>query len=301
MQADTKIAKNADTVLWSEASGRPDAEAVLLIAGANAPGAMWPDGLVAHLVEGGYRVIRYDHRDTGRSTTRPFDEAPYAIADLAADALAVLDAHAAERAHVVGLSMGGTIGQLIALDAPERLRSLTLMLTSALDIDFAAAYARAMDKEPAPGTLPGPDQAVVQQLAAMFTPGETEADEIARRVDVWRTLSGPLAAFDAEAFARRESTAIRHAGTLSPATNHARAEPVPIDRGRELSRIEAPTLVIQGGQDPLNPPPHGQHIADLIPTAQLVEIRELGHALPTSLLTPIADHLLTLFRASDRG
>lgn len=300
MEPIVETARNAETELWSEASGRPDAEVVLLIAGANAPGVMWPDGLVARLVEGGYRVIRYDHRDTGRSTTRPFDEAPYAIADLAADALAVLDAHATERAHIVGLSMGGTIGQLIALDASERLRSVTLMLTAALDVDFAAAYARAMDGEAASGTLPGPDPAVVRQLAAMFTPGETQAGEIARRVDVWRTLNGPLAAFDAEEFAERESAAIRHAGTLSPATNHARAAPVPLDRGRELSGIEAPTLVIQGGQDPLNPPPHGQHIADLIPTARLVEMRELGHALPNSLLAPIANHLLAHFRESDQ-
>ncbi|WP_421992844.1 alpha/beta fold hydrolase [Qipengyuania sp.] len=299
MKPSTKTAQNGNIELWSEAFGEIGDHAVLLVAGANAPGSMWPDSLVSRLVQGGLRVIRYDHRDTGRSTTRDFDEAPYAIADLAADALAVLDAHGIDRAHVVGLSLGGTIGQLLAIEAPERLRSLTLMLTAALDVDFAGAYMRAMNGETSPGPLPGPAPDVVRQLAAMFTPGETEAEEVGRRVEVWRTLNGEVAAFDADDFARRERAAIRHAGTPAPATAHARAEPVPLQRGAELSQVDVPTFVIQGGQDPLNPPPHGQHIADLIPTARHAEIGELGHALPKQLLPKIADLLITHFRASN--
>lgn len=239
------IAPCGDIAIWSEAFGLPEHEVVLLVAGSNAPASMWPDGLVAELVKDGYRVIRYDHRDTGRSTTRPFDTKPYGIDDLATDALAVLDAHNVARAHVVALSMGGAIGQLLALDHAERLLSLTLMMTAALDVDFSTAYTRAMEGEVPSSGLPGPNPDVVQQLSAMFASGNSEEEEIARRVEVWRTLNGALLPFDAEDFADRERKAIEHAGTFVPPVAHAHAKPIPIGRGSELRHITVPTLVIQ--------------------------------------------------------
>lgn len=285
------LARHGSVELWSERFGSSAHEAILLIAGANAPGSMWPDALVATLVNNGFRVIRFDHRDTGRSTSRAFADAPYGIADMARDAIAVLDAHKVAKAHIVGLSMGGTIGQVLALDYSERLASLSLMLTAALDVDFASAYAAAMQGVDHQSALPGPSKEVVQVLMQNHSPATTLEAEVERRVSVWRTLNGEHADFDAEDFAARERAAIEHAGTLAPPTNHALARPVPLSRGRELSRVKTPTLVIQGGQDPLNPPPHGRHLAELIPNAKLVEVFELGHALPSSVITKLC-HLL---------
>lgn len=279
--------------LWSESVG--EGEAVLLVAGANAPGCMWPDDLVESLAQSGRRIIRYDHRDTGRSSRTDPETGGCAVADLAADAVSVLDAHGADCAHVVGLSLGGTIGQVLALDHPERLTSLTVMMTAALDVDFAAAYGAAMEGRPAPGDLPGPDPQVVAKISEMFTPGETEDAEVRRRVEQWRVLNGAHAAFSPEEFAERERRAIRHAGTITPPTAHAGLIPVPVQRGRELAGAAVPTLVIQGGRDPLNPPPHGKHIADLMPNARHVEIEALGHALPGAMLPGIADLLIDHF------
>src|SRR5579884_335647 len=96
-----------DYQLWVEDRGNPDATALLLIMGANASGMAWPESFVDALGQR-HRVVRYDHRDTGRSTSA-FHTRPYAVTDLANDALAVLDALRIDRAHVVGMSMGGTL------------------------------------------------------------------------------------------------------------------------------------------------------------------------------------------------
>ena len=110
--------------LWVQTAGADDRPPMLLVMGANASGLGWPDELVARLAQH-HHVVRYDHRDTGRST-RAFPERPYAIRALADDAVAVLDALGIERAHLVGTSLGGTLVQLLLLDHPERLLSATL-------------------------------------------------------------------------------------------------------------------------------------------------------------------------------
>src|SRR4051794_24287283 len=100
--------------LWTERFGDPAAPAVLLIMGTASQGIGWPDELVAALVDGGRQVIRYDHRDTGRSDRVDFAAHPYTLADLAGDAAAVLDGHAIGAAHVAGASLGGAIAQWLA-------------------------------------------------------------------------------------------------------------------------------------------------------------------------------------------
>ncbi len=92
--------------LWSHSVGPDEGDAILLVSGANASALMWPDELVERFVSKGYRVIQYDHRDTGRSTIIEFDDAPYNVEDLASDAVFILDAWEVDKAHVIGLSMG---------------------------------------------------------------------------------------------------------------------------------------------------------------------------------------------------
>src|SRR4051794_16299799 len=113
-----------------ETFGEPDDPAVLLIAGGASSMDWWEDEFCRRLAAGGRFVIRYDHRDTGRSTSFPAGAPPYSGSDLAQDALGVLDALGVHRAHVVGLSMGGGLAQRIAVESPHRLLSLTLMSTS---------------------------------------------------------------------------------------------------------------------------------------------------------------------------
>ncbi|MFL1465337.1 alpha/beta fold hydrolase [Marinobacter sp. DUT-3] len=277
--------------LWSESVGSGRADTILLVAGANASALMWPDNFVELLVSKGYRVIRYDHRDTGRSTFIEFDDAPYTVEDLASDAVSILDAWEVDKAHTVGLSIGATLGQLLALDHPDRLHSLTLMCGAALDVDFVGNIGRAFSGESSPDGLPLPKKEVLEALSARAKPSESMEEELDRRVKEWGLLSGEKLEFDASDFRLREQRCIDHAGTWTQPGNHAMTTPVPLSRGRELRKVSVPALVIQGSEDPLNPPPHGKHIANLLPNGRLVEIDGLGHCLPKALLPRIADEI----------
>lgn len=285
-----------EVTLWSEDFGEPTAPALLLIMGANASAMGWPDEFVALLASGGLHVIRYDHRDTGRSTSRSFVEHPYTLADLARDAIHVLEGYGITSAHVFGFSMGGTLGQVLALDYRERLRTLTLAATAALDVDFVGNITRAFSGEPSPDGLPTPDPEILRVLSQRAGSGRDRAAELDRRVAEWRALSGEELPFDAEEFRRWEERGIDHAGSLVQPSAHALATPVPLARGAELRGITTPTLVIQGPKDPLNPPPHGRHLAESIPGARLVELPGMGHALPRAVHRPLADAILAHVR-----
>lgn len=280
---ETRLISSDAATLWARRDGMPDQPAVLLIAGANACHLMWPDEFCQQLLDQGFSVIRYDHRDTGRSSRFAFEDRPYTVTTLAEDAVAVLDGFGIERAHVVGLSMGGTLVQVALIDHPERWLSATIMLTAALDVDFAGNLARVYDGRPEPMGLPLPRKEVLDLLGQARSENPSMAQELDRRVAEWLALSGRLADVDAAEFREWEARAIAHAGTVARPANHGLAPPVALSRGAELAQVEVPVLVIQGGEDPLNPPPHGRHLASLLANARLLEVPELGHSLPGSL------------------
>lgn len=287
-----KLTHTGELELWTEGLGDPTHAPLLLVMGANASGMAWPDELLAMLVSGGRFVIRYDHRDTGRSTCRDFRQHPYAVTDLANDAVAVLDGYGLERAHVVGLSMGGSVGQILAIEHRERLLTLTVMMTAALDVDFVGNISRALRGEPSPDGLPTPDPRVLQALARRGGSGRDRDAELTSRIEEWRILSGGEVPFVESDFRRWEEKAIAHAGTHQQPTAHAFATPFPMARGGELRSVTTPTLVIQAPKDPLNPPPHGRHLSELIPGARLAEVPGMGHALPSAVHRPLADLIL---------
>ena len=264
--------------LWADVTGYPDASPLLLVMGANAAGLAWPDELVARLAER-HRVIRYDHRDTGRST-RAFADRPYPITQLADDAVAVLDGFGAGRAHVVGMSLGGILAQLLLLDAPERLRSATLFCTGALAVPGA----------PEP---PGPTPEVLELWQHLGEPRDRAA-EVAFNVEHWRLLSGAARGgpFEEAEFRALEERIRDHAGHDEPTVAHALADPSNLARGHELARVRTPTLVIDAPLDPVFPPPNAPHLAALIPAARLVTIPRMGHALPSALIPALADAIL---------
>ena len=282
-------AKGAE--LWATRDGNPNNPCIILVAGANASHLMWPQEFCDLLVDKGFCVVRYDHRNTGKSSKCDFSKNPYTLHDLAEDIIAVLDGFEVKKAHVVGLSMGGTLVQVAALDHPDRFLSATVMLAAALDVDFAGSIHRAYTGEPNPSGLPSPKREVLDVLAKRTVEAETLDEELEKRTTEWLALSGTKAKVAPEEFHDWEARAIEHAGTMAQSMNHAFAAPIPVERGKELSGIRVPFLVIQGGQDPLNPPPHGRHIADLIPSSKFVEIAELGHSLPSSLHAVIVNEI----------
>ncbi|WP_345419647.1 alpha/beta hydrolase [Pseudonocardia xishanensis] len=257
--------------VWAEEIPGPG-EPVLLVMGADAAGLTWPDELVDRLAER-HRVIRYDHRDTGRST-HAFDEAPYAIRDLAADAVAVLDAFAIDRAHVVGMSLGGTLVQLLLVDHPDRLWSATVFCTASLQGD---------------PDLPGPDPALLR-LWGELTDERDREQELDWRVEHWRLLNGAGVEFDEAWFRELEERIMEHSGREDKPAAHAAAAQDGLER--DLTENTVPTLVIEAPEDPVCPPPHAAHLASTIKGATLVRIEGMGHAIPPALATPLAEAIL---------
>ncbi|MGY1744041.1 alpha/beta fold hydrolase [Blastococcus sp. SYSU D00695] len=273
-----------DVQVWAEERGDPAGTPLLLVMGANASGLTWPDELVDALARR-HRVIRYDHRDTGRST-RAFAARPYAIRDLATDAVRLLDGLGIARAHVVGMSMGGTLVQLLLLDHPDRLLSATVFATSALGAGLADVEGAA--------DLPGPDPRLLELWESLGAERD-EAGELDWRVAHWRLLNGDVVPFDAAAFRALEERVVAHSGTAAGSTAHALADQAGLDRAAELAGVTVPTLVVEAPEDPVNPPPHAAHLAAVIGGARLVTVPGMGHAIAPAvlpaLLAAITAHL----------
>ncbi|GHG16492.1 alpha/beta fold hydrolase [Streptomyces hydrogenans] len=272
--------------LWAEEHGDPGRPPLLLVMGAQAPGLNWPDELVA-LLAARHRVIRYDHRDTGRSTWA-FDERPYPLSRLAEDAVAVLDAFGAGRAHVVGMSLGGLLTQLLVADHPDRLLSATVIGTAALS---TAPYVRPDGSRVPAAELPGPAEHLLEFWSRPEEDRDLEA-ELDHRVAHWRALAGDALPFDADWFRAQERRIVAHTGHHRPPTAHARADASGLLRTEELAAARVPTLVISAPAEPVAPPPHAEHLAQVIPGARLAVVPGMGHALPPEVHGPLAGEIL---------
>ncbi|MEU0566706.1 alpha/beta fold hydrolase [Nonomuraea sp. NPDC005983] len=287
--------------MWTERFGDAGDPAVLLVMGTSTPGLGWPDDLVETLVSGGCTVIRFDHRDTGRSDCVDFTAHPYALADLASDAIAVLDAYGITTAHVAGASLGGAVAQWLAVHRPERVATLTLIMTGPMGADAGPAWARALaGQEPDPDDLPPPAPRFLEHLMRSATmPRTTREENIAAGLETWRVLNGEVLPFDEEAARRLVEGSHDASRNLAAAANHDLAGRVmKPDRLAPLSSVKAPTLVVHGTEDPLRPLKHGEAVAAQIPGAQLEPIAGMGHAflspgLPRRVAEIILQHTST--------
>lgn len=272
-----------------ESFGSPTDPTVLLIAGASQSMVWWEDDLCVRLAEAGRHVVRYDHRDTGRSTTSPAGRPGYTAGMLATDPLRIMDAMGVERAHLVGLSMGGGIAQQLALTHPGRVATLCLIATSPLL---------------PPGGPPLPPPA--PRVRATFTDPRPEPDwsdrdaVVAHRVEAERPYAGALG-FD-EARTRRLATleVDRTRDMRAAMTNHLLLAGEPPTM-RTLDAVRAPTLVLHGTTDPMFPFEHGEALADLIPDARLVALPGAGHQQPPPELWPLALSAISEHTGRDRG
>lgn len=248
--------------LCTEPFGAPTDPPVLLMGGLGASMLWWEDEFCRSLAGGGRFVIRYDHRDTGRSTTDEPGRPGYTGADLVADAVGVLDAYGIASAHVVGVSAGGAMAQVLALDFADRVLSLVLISTSpAVPVD---------------SDLPPPTDEFGRFVGEANVDWSDRTSVIDYLVAYSRLLAGEQRPFDEPAcrdFVRRDLERAENAASLQ---NHdvmahdARPHP-------PLSSITVPTLVIHGTADPLFPLAHGRVLAEEIPGATLLPIDGAGH------------------------
>jgi pimeloyl-ACP methyl ester carboxylesterase len=253
--------------LCVQSFGDPTSPAILLIAGSGGSMLSWEEDFCGRLAAAGRFVIRYDQRDTGRSISYPPGAPGYSGRDLVEDAVGVLDALGLATAHVVGISMGGAIAQLVALDHPGRIASLTLISTSAgagdPDLPPVAERLRAHFASPPPEPDWSDRAAVVEYVvedARAYAGTSRPFDE-----EAWRELAGRD--FD------------RSADIASSLTNHTLAEGGAGWR-RRLGEIAMPALVLHGTEDPLFPFEHGVALANEIPDARLLPLEQTGHELP---------------------
>jgi pimeloyl-ACP methyl ester carboxylesterase len=265
--------------LCTEPFGDPDDPPILLVMGVGASMLWWEDGFCGMLAERGRFVIRYDHRDTGRSVTYAPGHPPYTGADLVADAAGVLDAYGIRAAHVVGVSAGGAFAQLLALGFPDRVLSLTLISTSP---------ARTIAAE-----LPPPTERFRRFVATAeveWSDGRSVVDYV---VAYSRVLAGHERPFDEEAARELVGRDVDRALDIAASENHGLIGDGDVSRA-PVSAIAVPTLVIHGTADPMFPPEHGRALAAEIPGAGLLLLEGAGHGVVRrdwgAIVQAVVDH-----------
>ncbi len=300
-----QVQANGITIAY-ESFGAPERETVLLIGGTGQQLINWPIELIEGLTERGYRVVRFDNRDIGLSThfteaglpdaaavTRALEAGeqpplPYTLREMAADAAGLLDALGIERAHIVGMSMGGAIAQYLAIDHPERVRSLTSVMADSGNpaLPVIARPEAFADVPPMP---PAEDRQAfieyqVKSWMALASPANP-ADEAAVREMVQRDVDR---AYDPAGLVRQQTVTL--VDRFAPGAN----------RLSSLSAIAAPTVVLHGEDDPLVPVDAAREIAERVPGAELRIIPGLGHDIPPALVPAFVDAIdAAATRASD--
>ena len=278
--------------------GRPDDPAVLLVMGVGGQLIDWPDPVLRRLCLQGLRVIRFDNRDVGLSSwlgsppssnltlgvlSHQFGlpvRAPYHLRDMARDGLALMDALQIQQFHLLGASMGGMIAQHMADLAPERMLSLTLLMSSSGD----------------PG-LPAPQQAVLDLLARREAPNRAVALE--QQADLLAALGSPLISDERTTLLRQAARSYDRAFNPSGVERQLLAILAEPSRVGLLNRLQVPTLVIHGTADPLLPVMHGVHLAAQIHGSQLVLVPGMAHRFQERFKTPLLDALLQHIAAND--
>ncbi|AVH68133.1 alpha/beta fold hydrolase [Nostoc sp. 'Peltigera membranacea cyanobiont' N6] len=251
--------------LFSESVGTPDDPPILLIMGAMASAVWWAEDFCCRLAALGRYVIRYDHRDTGRSTSYEPGRIYYSVEDLADDAFCVLDGYGIQSAHLVGISLGGFLAQLMTLKRPQRVKSLTLIASEPL-----------AQTEP---TIPGIDSSVLEYHAkASELDWANREAVIEYQIGAWRLISGSAHAFDESAIRELAGADFDRTPNLKTTFNHA------LLQGGEkwfnrLHEIAVPTLVIHGTEDCVLPYAHSLALQAEIQDAVLLPLPGTGHEL----------------------
>jgi pimeloyl-ACP methyl ester carboxylesterase len=243
--------------------------ALILCAGATSSSVLFRDEFCSALAAGGRHVVRYDARDTGRSTSMDFDTHPYTLPDMAEDLVGILDAIGVAAAHVVGQSMGGMVCQEVAIRHPDRVLTLTAIMSSpAVVVDVGGVWS---------GGLPPIEPRLLQPPPMTFSDPPTEDEIFEATVWNWKNLAGTLESFDEEAYAALIRRGIERKPAVDTSGNHSRAMAASEDRTAALASVTAPTLVIHGTEDPAVPLPHGEALANAVAGARLLRIEHWGH------------------------
>jgi pimeloyl-ACP methyl ester carboxylesterase len=263
-------AHNGDVEIEYQSFGDDRPETILLVNGLGSQMTRWPEAFCEKLVARGYRVIRFDNRDTGLST---WPTEPYTLRDMANDGVAVLDAAGVKQAHIAGVSMGGMIVQRLALDHPGRV----LSMTSIMSTTGAAGAIKSTPEAAAVLNLPPPDPTT-----------DFEAF-VQNRMANARTIGSPAYPWTDEE--NRARVVAEHKRAFNPVgvARQRRAVEADGDRTPALGGLKIPVVVLHGADDPLLMKVGGEATAAAIPGAELRIIPGMGHDLPPSLYDVFVD------------
>lgn len=282
---------NTGIELFYEDNGNPSDETILLVMGLGAQMVLWPEEFVEALVAKGYRVIRYDNRDIGLSQKMEGAQAPglkmqvlrkmigwparvpYTLSDMADDGIGLLNALEIEKAHVVGASMGGMIVQLMGVNHPHKLHSITSIMSTTGNPRLPQAEKHAMN-------------ALIAPLKSM-----EEEDLVAHGINIQKNIGSPGFPADPERQRERVLKAIRRSVYPPGLPRQLAAIIDDGDRRARLAHVTTPTLVLHGEDDPLVKLEGGKDTAAHIPGAKLITIPGWGHDIPLELINPVADHI----------
>jgi pimeloyl-ACP methyl ester carboxylesterase len=277
--------------------GHPADRPLILIMGLSCQLVAWPEGFCEKLAAKGHFVIRFDNRDVGLS--RKLDdlevpdifeifaaarqgkavESPYSLSEMAADTVGLMDALNIKKAHVCGLSMGGMIAQLMAIEYPRRIFSLISMQSSTGE--------------------PGLPEAEAQAMEAMMAPPPIERDAYIRHMaNVYRAFAGGSDKYDERLQNEISAASYDRSFYLMGFTRQLAAILACGSRKDALAAIKLPTLVIHGSHDALLPPAHGKDTAEAVPGAKLVIIEGMGHGMVYPLLWDEIIEILAVHTAS---
>lgn len=261
----SRTVKTDGLSLFTEAFGDPADPAVVLVMGAMSSGVWWPDGFCRDLAARGRFVVRYDHRDTGRSTSYAPGEAEYTVDDLSDDLVRVLDGYGADRAHLVGMSLGGLLSQITALKYPDRVQTITLV-----------ASERLAETDP---SMPAMNPAIPEYHAGASDLDWADREAVVEyQVGAWRLLSGSARPFDEDAIRAIAGADFDRTPSMLTTFNHAT-----LGGGEEwvgrLDEITVPALIVHGTEDPVLPYAHGLALEAALPRSTLLTLEGTGHEL----------------------
>jgi pimeloyl-ACP methyl ester carboxylesterase len=272
--------------LCTESFGDSADSPLLLVMGTGASMLWWEEGFCRILAGGGRFVIRYDHRDTGRSVTYKTGCPGYTGADLVGDAAGVLDAYEVSAAHVVGVSAGGAFAQLLALGFAERVLSLVLISTS--------------PATPGDRDLPPPTDEFGQFVSTAEVDWSDRESVIEYLVAYSRLLAGGRRPFDEAAMRELVRRDVKRARDFGATRNHDLL-PAGESSKKPVSSVNVPTLVIHGTADPMFPLEHGEALAGEILGARLLRLEDAGHGVDRADWAAIGGGILEHTASADRA
>lgn len=277
--------------IWTEAFGKKDDPALLLIMAAGGQGIMWPTLFCEQLAKKGFYVIRYDHRDMGLSTAIEYQETPYDLMDLAQDAIGILDAMKLPKAHIIGLSMGGSLAAILSREFSHRIETMT-MINSTSDL---TTFLDPTDQNIT--LLPKPKSdflAWIEKRNATIKLGVSFDEKVALFTESWKLLNASEATFDEPLYRSLVVQSLSRSKNPNGFGNHMQAMKASIGQLKiVLENIQTPCLIVHGTESPIFSREHALDLASKIPGARLEFIKGMGHILSPFFYKTLQDLIVS--------